>query len=188
MVVLSQREILKNYMRERAVMKDVNVTLASGQASNFYVDCKRVSLHGPALLSLSEVFFEELQKLSPKPVAVAGVSVGGDPIIAGILTIAAQKNWALEGLLVRKEAKKHGLSSGKAVEGARLKAHGPVWLVEDVVSTGGSSLVAAQHLRDEGFRLAGIFCIVDREMGGAQKLAEELKIPVRSLFKKAELV
>ena len=185
---MTKRDLLKKYMRERAVMKDVQVTLASGQASNFYVDCKKVSLHGPALQALSEVFCEELEKLAPKPKAVAGVSVGGDPIIAGILVIAAQKDWPLEGLLVRKEAKKHGLSSGKAVEGARLGSGDAVWLLEDVISTGGSSLVAAQHLREEGFNLAGIYCIVDREMGGAQRLEEELKIPVRSLFKKAELV
>jgi orotate phosphoribosyltransferase len=184
----SERVTLRTALRERAVQRDVQVTLASGQASNFYVDCKKVTLYGPSLRALSEVFVDELEKLEPRPTAIAGVSVGGDPIVAGVIMAAAQRGWELDGLLVRKEAKKHGLSQGRAVEGPAPHLAMKVYLLEDVVSTGGSSLTAAQHLNSEGYVLSGMLCIVDREMGGREKLQTELKIPVTSLFKKADLV
>ncbi len=185
---MSTKDELKKLLQERAVTKGVEIKLASGQSSSVYVNCKGVTLHGPSLRVLSKVWVDELQSLNPKPSQIAGVSVGGDPIVAGVICEAADRAWELEGLLVRKEAKKHGLSAGKAVDGSEGSSQKPVYLLEDVVSTGGSSITAAQNLLNEGYSLKGIFCIVDRQMGGGERIQSELGLPLKSIFKVGELL
>lgn len=182
------KDKLKALLKERALRTGVEVKLASGQVSNYYINCKQVTLHGPSLSVLSQVFVGELQKLATRPQQVAGVCVGGDPIVAGVIQAAADKGWELEALLVRKEAKKHGMSAGKAVEGAPADPRKKVFLLEDVVSTGGSLIDAAQNLRNEGYDLQGVMCIVDRQMGGAEKIEAALKLPLYSIFKVQELL
>ncbi len=186
MVVVKEK--LKSLMKSRALRTGVEIKLASGQMSNYYINCKEVTLHGPSLKVLSEVFVSELQKISPRPSFVAGVSVGGDPLVAGVIQAAADQGWELEGLLVRKEAKNHGMSAGKAVEGAAPRAGQGVYLLEDVVSTGGSLISAAQYLTKEGYELRGVLCIVDRQMGGAEKIEAALNLKLHSIFKVEELL
>ncbi|MBS1984923.1 MAG: hypothetical protein JST16_12205 [Bdellovibrionales bacterium] len=183
-----KKELLE-LVRQRAWLRNIEVKLASGKASNFYFDCKRVTLHGPSLELVSLAFWNELTAQSPAPSHVAGVSVGGDPLVAGILLEAwRQKRTELGGLLVRKEKKSHGLSQGRAVDGVVASETTSVWLVEDVISTGGSSLTAAEHLRAEGYPLQGILCMIDREMGGVESLRQKLDIPVLSLLRLSEIV
>ena len=182
------KENLKKLLQEKALTKGVEIKLASGQSSSYYINCKGVTLHGPSLRVLCQVWVEELSKISPKPSQIAGVSVGGDPIVAGFIYEAAIRSWELEGLLVRKEAKKHGLSAGKAVEGPAPSKDKIVYLLEDVVSTGGSLISAAQNLIQEGYNLKGVFCIVDRQMGGAERILHDLGLPLKSIFKVEELL
>lgn len=174
-------------LKERALQRGVKVKLASGRESDIYVDCKRASLHGPSLKHVSAAFTEVLRAQAPQPAMIAGVSVGGDPLVAGILLEAAAQGWELEGLLVRKEAKSHGLAQGRTVDGPLPRAGAPVWLVEDVVSTGGSSLQALGSLKREGYDVKGMVCLVDREMGGVAKLSQDCGIPVLSIFKLSDL-
>ena len=177
-------EVLKN----RALLKGAHLTLASGQASGgIYVDCKRITLHGPSLKVVSHAVVDFFNEKGLRPKQVAGVSVGGDPLVAGVLLEANSLGWELSGLLVRKEPKKHGASQGKAVDGPAPEAGQSVWLLEDVVSTGGSSLKAAHYLRDEGYHLGGVLCLVDREMGGIWSLADNLQVPVLSLVTLSQL-
>ena len=178
----TSRTELLSWIRKRSLKTGVEVKLASGQMSNYYLDCKGVSLFGPALRDLSVVFWDHLKSLDSKIESIAGVSVGGDPIVAGILLKAAEENQPLKGLLVRKEPKAHGMSKGRAVDGAEPKDCGRVWLVEDVISTGGSSLTAAKYLLAEGYQLAGIAALIDREMGGVAHLKKELGVPVECVF------
>jgi orotate phosphoribosyltransferase len=173
-------------LRTRALVQGVEVKLASGKPSNFYIDCKRISLHGPSLALVSQAFFEMLKVDAPSH--VAGVSVGGDPLVAGVIIEAARESLEWGGLLVRKEKKAHGMSQGRAVDGVLGKETRSVWLVEDVVSTGGSSLTAARHLLEEGYPLRGIVCLVDREMGGPEMLKKELGLPVHALFRVSEVL
>jgi len=180
-------EQLKTLIKERALQTGKLVKLASGAESSYYINCKNISLHGPSLNVLSKAiadFFDD----RGWPSWVAGVSVGGDPIVAGIIFEASLRGRELDALLVRKAPKAHGGSQGKAVEGLFSEGLGSGFLVEDVVSTGGSSLVAARHMIAEGYKLEGMLCLVDREMGGVQSLQTELKIPIQSLFKVSQII
>jgi orotate phosphoribosyltransferase len=174
-------------LKTRALIQGEEFTLASGIKSSVYVDCKQVTLWGPSLARISRLFLKELRSISPKPAVAAGVSIGGDPLVAGVLMEAERSQWPLEGLLIRKEAKDHGRSQGRRWEGRQPSSADTIWLLEDVISTGKSSLSAAQYLFEAGFKLGGILSIVDREMGGNEKLTKELKIPVRSLLRLSQL-
>lgn len=177
---LSLRNSLLQAIRGRALKTGLEVKLASGQVSNFYVNCKYITLHGPSLKIVGEALASFLHARSPRPEQIAGVSVGGDPMVAAAILAAVDMKWEPDGLLVRKEAKSHGLSQGKAVDGASPR--GGVWLVEDVISTGGSLRTAVEHLRREGYRLDGILALVDRRMGGVEKLRADFGVPVEALF------
>ena len=176
---------LLEYLQQDALKTGVDLVLASGQRSNYYVDTKQVSLQGPSLALIGEEFWTLLQKQTPRPDCVAGVSLGGDPLASAAILEAHKKGVHLEAFLIRKEAKAHGATHGSRVEGRKhlrneLKS---LWLLEDVISTGGSSLSAAKHLIEEGYPLRGIVCILDREMGGVEKLSTELGLPVLALYR-----
>ncbi|MEO5668467.1 MAG: orotate phosphoribosyltransferase [Bdellovibrionota bacterium] len=176
---------LLDYLRQDALKTGVDIVLASGQRSTYYVDTKQISLQGPSLALIGEEFWKLLKKQTPKPDCVAGVSLGGDPLASAAILEAHLKGVLLEAFLIRKEAKGHGATQGGRVEGRKhlrseLKS---LWLLEDVISTGGSSLSAAKHLVEEGYPLKGIACILDREMGGVEKLSAELKLPVLALYR-----
>lgn len=169
-------------VKERALQRG-KFKLASGQESNYYIDCKGITLHGPSLKVISQAFWARLERKNPIPLVVAGVSVGGDPLVAGVILEAAEKHHEMHCLLVRKEPKLHGLSIGKAVDGARgINTEHGVWLLEDVISTGASSLKAAEYLKAEGFKLSGILVLIDRQMGGVESLTKTLEVPVEALL------
>jgi orotate phosphoribosyltransferase len=176
---------LLDHLKQDALKTGVDIVLASGQRSNYYVDSKQVSLQGPSLALIGAEFWKLLETQSPRPDSVAGVSIGGDPLAAAALLEAHRKGVSLEAFLIRKEAKGHGATQGGRIEGRKhlrpsLKS---LWLLEDVISTGGSSLSAAKHLLEEGYPLKGVACILDREMGGAERLSSELGVPVLALYR-----
>ena len=181
---------LKAELKKRALkVLEKPVKLASGQMSHVYVDSKKVSLFGPTLQMLGEIFYKKIRELDPKgEIQIAGVSVGGDPLVAAVLIAAsqAQDSKILGGLLVRKEAKSHGASAGRRVEGEPSQGTG-CWLVEDVLSTGGSAQSALQALKAEGYKPRGVIVILDREMGGVESLQSTNGVSVVSLFKLSEL-
>lgn len=183
------KDALLALLRERA-LKRGEFTTASGEIVNAYVNCKDITLHGPSLHTLSKILVDYLEELDVKPDCIAGVSVGGDPIVAGVICEASTRNWELNGLLVRKEPKSHGASAGKAVDGigSRNGQRPKVWLIEDVVTSGKSAHVAAEHLRREDYDLIGILSLVDREAGGLSFLRQKLNCKVRSLVKLSEIL
>lgn len=183
------REKLLKEIRERCVKKGSTFKLASGGTSDIYVDSKGVTLHAPSLKLLSEYFWQEWKEsLDELPANIAGVSVGGDPLASGIALEALNAGIDCNILLVRKERKDHGGSEGRAVEGkSASQLKGKIVLVEDVMSTGGSSAKALGFLKAEGYEIAEMWAIVDREMGAIERLEKEFSIPVKSLFKLSEL-
>ncbi|MEX2169059.1 MAG: orotate phosphoribosyltransferase [Pirellulales bacterium] len=142
-------------------------TLASGKQASFYLDCRQVTLdaHGARLIGegMLDLLGEKLPDL------VGGMAIGADPITAAILTLAGTRNLPLRGVMVRKEPKGHGM--GKHVEGP-YRAGERLVIVEDVVTTGGSSLKAIEHCESVGLKVERVLAIIDRLEGGREAFAE----------------
>jgi orotate phosphoribosyltransferase len=151
-------------------------TLASGRTSEHYVNCKPVSLSGIGLALLSELLLEQVEEAA---VAVAGLTLGADPLVSGVALAAALAGRPLDALIVRKEAKGHG--TGAWLEGPLPPAGSRISVLEDVVTTGGSSLKAVRQLREAGYTVERVVTIVDRQEGGQEAMAAE-GLELRSLF------
>jgi len=151
-------------------------TLASGRSSDHYVNCKPVSLSGMGLALLGSLLLEQIETDAS---AVAGLTLGADPLVSAVALQAALAGRELDALIVRKEAKGHG--TGAWLEGP-LPADGSVITVlEDVVTTGGSSLKAVTQLRAAGYRVNRVVTIVDRQEGGLEAMTAA-GLELRSLF------
>ncbi|WP_414026551.1 orotate phosphoribosyltransferase [Cyanobium sp. ATX-6F1] len=155
-------------MLARRAYRHGQFTLASGRSSHHYVNCKPVSLSGFGLALLSA---ELLERVEPEAVAVAGLTLGADPLVSGVAQAAALSGRALDALIVRKEAKGHG--TGAWLEGPLPEAGSRLTVLEDVVTSGGSSLKAVRQLRDAGYRVERVVTIVDRQEGGEAAMAAE---------------
>jgi orotate phosphoribosyltransferase len=141
------------------------VLLASGKESDFFIDCKQAVLTAEGHALAGELMWEALSKLSVAPAAVAGVELGGCPLASAVSMHSFRAGKALDAIYVRKDAKTHG--SRRLIEGGtRLPAGAHIALLEDVVTTGGSTLAAAAKLREAGFSIAGVVALVDRLEGG----------------------
>ena len=169
------RSILIDLFRERA-LRFGDFTLASGKKASYYLDGKQITLHSRGLRLVSLGFWELLREMPCD--AVGGMSIGADPLIAGVLTVAAENDRDLKGVMVRKESKGHGTQ--KFIEGPLLPGE-RVAIVEDVVTTGGSSLQAIDRIQEFGAKCVGVLAIIDRMEGGAANFAAR-DIPFRSLL------
>ncbi len=154
-------------LRERSFERR-RVVLASGRESDFFIDCKQAVLSAEGHALAGEVLFDALGEL-PACDAVAGVELGGCPLASAVSLLSYQRGRPLPALYVRKQAKNHG--SRRLVEGGGTLSPGArVTLLEDVVTTGGSSLRAVEALRQAGFVVAGVAALVDRLEGGAEAI------------------
>jgi len=152
-------------LAERAYRRG-SFTLASGRTSSHYVNCKPVTLSGRGAALLAPRL---LAQVEPDAVAVAGLTLGADPLVSTVALAAAQAGRDLDALIVRKEAKGHG--TGAWLEGPLPPAGSLVTVLEDVVTSGGSALKAVNQLREAGYRVQRVVTIVDREEGGAAAFA-----------------
>lgn len=144
-----------------------NFTLASGKTASFYLDCRRITLDATGARLIAEGMLELLG--TELPDCVGGMAIGADPITAAILTIAGQRQLPLRGFIVRKEPKAHG--KGREVEGP-VAAGDTAVIVEDVVTTGGSSLAAIERVEACGIQVREVLAVIDRLEGGAAAFAE----------------
>jgi orotate phosphoribosyltransferase len=151
-------------------------TLASGQKSKYFLDGKQVLLNSFGLRMVSEGLLELLADVEFD--AIGGMSIGADPIIGGVITVAAEQGRSLAGVLVRKEAKGHG--TNRFVEGP-VKLGQKIVIVDDVVTTGGSSLLAIDRVTEFGLKVVQVVGIVDRLQGGAENFAKR-QLPFRTLL------
>jgi len=170
-----QRQRLLQLLAERAY-RHGSFTLASGRSSNHYVNCKPVSLSGEGLALLSA---RMLELVEAEAVAVAGLTLGADPLVSGVAQAAALAGRPLDALIVRKEAKGHG--TGAWLEGPLPEAGSRITVLEDVVTTGGSSLKAVHQLREAGYTVKRVVTIVDRQEGGLEAMVAA-GLEQRSLF------
>ena len=151
-------------------------TLASGRSSNHYVNCKPVSLSGTGLALLGALLLEQVEADAR---AVAGLTLGADPLVSAVALQAALADRSLDALIVRKEAKGHG--TGAWLEGPLPPAGSVITVLEDVVTTGGSSLKAVNQLREAGYTVNRVVTIVDRQEGGLEAMTAA-GLELRSLF------
>ena len=169
--VPTEREQLLNRLATLAYRRG-DFTLASGRKSEHYVNCKPVSLSGSGLALISRAM---LTHVEADALAVAGLTLGADPLVSGVAMAAADRGRELDALIVRKEAKGHG--TGAWLEGPLPAPGARITVLEDVVTTGGSSLKAVRQLRDAGYKVERVVTIVDREEGGdAAMTAENLEL------------
>jgi orotate phosphoribosyltransferase len=156
------KTLLQTLIREKA-LKFGDFTLASGRRARYYLDGKQVTLDSIGARLVGEGMLELMKSRMPK--AVGGMSIGADPITAAIITIAGLHDIPLAGFMVRKEPKGHG--TNRYLEGP-VQPGDEVVIVEDVVTTGGSSLLAIERAEEYGLKVTGVLTIVDRLEGGAQ--------------------
>ena len=151
-------------------------TLASGAKATFYLDCRRLTLNPKWLIEISAGFMEILKEDMPE--AVGGMAIGADPITAGIIYQAGLEGLTLDGFIVRKEPKGHG--TGRQVEGP-VSPGQKVVIIEDVVTSGGSSIKAIEAARAFGLEVQKVIAIVDRQAGGKEAF-EKAGVQFQSLL------
>jgi orotate phosphoribosyltransferase len=159
------KQALIDLIRETALELG-DFTLASGKKSSYYLDCRKVTLDSRGAKLIGAGMLDLLR--SDMPQLVGGMAIGADPITAAILTLAGVEGLAIRGVMVRKEPKQHG--TGKYVEGP-FSAGEELVVVEDVVTTGGSSLLAIERCEAVGLKVRRVLAIVDRMEGGREAFA-----------------
>ena len=162
-----RRALLLSLLAERAYRRG-RFTLASGRQSDHYVNCKPVSLSGPGLALLGDLL---LALVEEDAAAVAGLTLGADPLVSAVAMAAALRQRHLDALIVRKAAKGHG--TGAWLEGPLPPAASLITVLEDVVTSGGSALQAVRQLREAGYGVERVVAIVDRQEGGRQAMERE---------------
>jgi orotate phosphoribosyltransferase len=161
------------------------VTLASGQKSNFYIDCKQAVLGAEGHFLVGWLFCRVIAERAPEVEAVGGLTLGADPLASATATMSYLAGRPLHAFYVRKEAKGHG--TGQWLEGAKsLRPGMPVAILEDVVTTGGSALKAITRAREFGLDVKLIVGLVDREEGGRESLEREA--PLVTLFRRRDFL
>ena len=162
MIAMYDQSALHELIRSSA-LKFGEFTLASGKKASYYLDCRQVTLDSAGAHQIAEGMLEKLAGHLPD--LVGGMAIGADPITGAIITLAGARGTPLRGVMVRKEPKGHG--TGKFVEGPYREGEQLV-IVEDVVTTGGSSLQAIERCEAVGLKVERVLAIVDRLEGGRE--------------------
>ncbi len=151
---LARQELLKILARQSFRLGDFK--LSSGASSDYYIDCRTTTLDARGAQLTGEVFLEAIREQSWEPEAIGGLTMGADPIVVAVSVVSGE----LDGFLVRKAEKQHG--TGQRIEGFREKG-ARVVIVDDVCTTGASTVQAIEAAREFGFEVAGVMCLVERE-------------------------
>jgi orotate phosphoribosyltransferase len=170
--VTPARDRLAAELREHALVIG-KVTLSSGLEAEYYVDAKRAILQGPGFLALGELVRDEAERVGAT--AVGGLTMGADPVACAALAAGAD----VKAFFVRKDRKAHGLQ--RWVEGPPLDAGERCLIVEDVVTTGGSTVKAIERVREEGFEVVGVLSVLDRLAGGGEAIESAAGAPYVAL-------
>jgi orotate phosphoribosyltransferase len=159
------------------------VVLSSGRTSNFYIDCKQAVLTAEGHFLCGWLVCHVLQQVAPDVAAVGGLTMGADPIASATSTLSFLGARPLHAFYLRKEPKAHG--TARWLEGARTVVPGtPVAIVEDVVTTGASTLKAVARAREHGLHVRHVVALCDREEGGREAI--EAEVPMVALSRRTE--
>ena len=179
----ADRSRLLSLLIERSYAKK-KVVLSSGRESDFYIDCKKTVLTAEGHWLTGRLLLQQIQQRAPGVIGVGGLTMGADPLASAVSLVSHLARAPLHAFLVRKEPKGHG--TGQWVEGlTALPAGSGVAIVEDVVTTGASTIKAIERARAEGLNPLGAFTVVDRDEGGREAIAAT-GVPVFSLFTRGD--
>tara|TARA_B100000965_G_scaffold285681_1_gene243608 strand:- start:227 stop:748 length:522 start_codon:yes stop_codon:yes gene_type:complete len=167
------KEELLQLIKERGYRKG-DFTLSSGKKSEHYVNCKPIILTGRGLTLTSLLMLKEVDTD-----VVAGLTLGADPLVCGVSLVSALDGRMVNALIIRKEPKGYGTAS--QIEGPLPVKGSKITVLEDVVTTGGSSIKAVKVLRDQGYIVERVVAIVDRQEGGKDAMMDE-GLELHSLF------
>ena len=156
--------------------------LSSGGTSDYYIDCRTTTLDARGAQLTGQVFVEEIHQRGWKADAIGGLTMGADPIVVAVSVTSGE----LSGFLVRKAEKQHG--TGQRIEGFRRKG-AKVIIVDDVCTTGSSTVQAIEAAREFGFEVMGVMCLVEREEAGGRPTVEKAASPAPfvTIFKAGEV-
>ena len=177
----TERDRLRQMLLDRS-MRFGEFVLSSGATSNYYIDVRKTSLHPDGLRLISRMFWDVLK--SDRVTAVGGLTLGADPLVAGLMLHAAEEGQTLEGFLVRKTSKDHGLRG--QVEG-NLAGHKRIAILDDVITSGESALIAAEAAESYKAEVVRVLAVVDREQGASQ-VFEQRGYAFSALFSIDELL
>jgi orotate phosphoribosyltransferase len=175
-----ERERLAELLRTESLMFG-DFTLASGRKSRYYFDSKRTTLLPEGAWLTARLVLRTLRERGVAAGAIGGLTLGADPIVCPVAALSHAEGFPLRAFIVRKEAKEHG--TGRRIEGCP-PAGTRVVIVDDVVTTAGSTLAAIEAAEAAGLVVAAVVCLVDREEGGTEKLA---RWPFFPLFRRSEI-
>jgi len=196
----NSRELLLNMLARKSFQLG-DFKLSSGGTSDYYIDCRTTTLDAEGMRLTGRVFYDVIQARKWKPRAVGGMTLGADPIVAGVALLTAQivqtraparpkpvdvSEFLIHGFLVRKQEKTHG--TGQRIEGFREKG-ARVVIVDDVCTTGSSTIQAIEAAREFGFEVTGVACLVEREEAGGRPAVEKTAAGIEfvSIFKASEV-
>lgn len=169
----SARERLLNIIATQSFRLG-DFTLSSGLKSDYYIDCRTATLDAYGAALTGQVFFDLLRQQNWNPQAIGGLTLGADPIVTAVTVIAGQAQMPIHGFLVRKAEKAHGM--GQRIEGFQQKG-AKVVIVDDVCTTGSSTIQAIEAARAFGFTVVGAACLVEREEAGGRASVEQAASP-----------
>ena len=181
---VSKRERLLELLRNKA-FQEREVVLSSGLTSNFYIDCKQVSLDAEGAALIGELFHEVIEREAPEAVAVGGLTLGADPLATATSLVSFQAGRPRSAFIVRKEPKGHGTAQWLEI-GSRVAKGAKVVILEDVVTTGASTLKAIERARLAGLVVRRALGLVDRLEGGRE--AVEAQCPLTTLFTRRDFL
>ena len=163
---MTDRESLRRLLLERSVKRG-NFTLASGQQSSYYIDCRLATMSAEGMRLIGRMGWEAIQRQGWQPAAVGGLTMGADPVAYAIAAASFGSAASVDAFSVRKEPKDHG--AGRLIEG-NFNPGDAVVVVEDVITSGGSATKALAAVEAGGGRVLGVLAVVDREEGGRAAL------------------
>ncbi len=179
----ADRRRLLAMLTERSYAKK-KIVLSSGRESDFYIDCKKTVLSAEGHWLTGKLMFAEVRTRFPEAIGIGGLTMGADPLASAVSTVSFLGGAPLQAFLVRKEPKGHG--TGQWIEGlTSLPTGAKVVILEDVVTTGASTIKAIERARAEGLDVVGAFAVVDRQEGGREAV-EATGVKVLSLFARSD--
>src|SRR6266487_12884 len=178
----TDRDRLRRLIEKLCIIEG-DFVLSTGAKSRYYFDCKAVALDGEGLTLIAREFLKEIEELPIKPTAIGGLTMGADFITAAVIMLSHQTGGkVLKGSIARKEPKKHG--TRRKIEN-ELPPGTKIVVIDDVITTGSSTLKACQEFEEAGYEIVGVLAVVDREQGGRKTLEDRYK-HVRTLFKTSD--